>query len=46
VLAVVIVAVYFATSSTPTEVRLRKVVYSDLQQASSALEQLVAENTK
>ena len=45
-LAGAIVAVYLATSSSPTEVRLRNVVYSDVKQASAALEQLVSENTK
>ncbi len=45
-LAVVIVAVVVATAPAPTKVVLRNVVYSDVQQASSALKQLVAENTK
>ena len=45
-LAVVIVAVVIATAPAPTKVVLRNVVYSDVQQASSALKQLVAENTK
>ncbi len=45
-LVVVIVAVVIATAPAPTKVVLRNVVYSDVQQASSALKQLVSENTK
>ena len=45
-LVVVIVAVVIATAPTTTKVVLRNVVYSDVQQASSALKQLVSENTK
>jgi eukaryotic-like serine/threonine-protein kinase len=45
-IAVVIVAVVVATAPAPTKVVLRNVVYSDVQQASSALKQLVSENTK
>jgi serine/threonine protein kinase len=45
-LAVVIVAVVIATAPAPTKVVLRNVVYSDVQQTSSALKQLVSENTK
>jgi serine/threonine protein kinase len=45
-LAVVIVAVVLATAPAPTKVVLRNVVYSDVQQAASALKQLVSENTK
>jgi serine/threonine protein kinase len=45
-IVVVIVAVVIATAPAPTKVVLRNVVYSDVQQASSALKQLVAENTK
>ncbi len=45
-IAVVIVAVVIATAPGPTKVVLRNVVYSDIQQASSALKQLVSENTK
>jgi hypothetical protein len=44
--AVVIVAVVVATAPTPTKIVLRNVVYSDVHEASSALKQLVAENTK
>ncbi len=43
---VAIVAVVIATAPAPTKVVLRNVVYSDVQQASSALKQLVSENTK
>ena len=46
VLVVVIVAVVVATTPTQTKVVLRNVVYSDVQQAASALKQLVSENTK
>jgi serine/threonine protein kinase len=46
VLVVVIVAIVVATAPAPTKVVLRNVVYSDVQQASSALKQLVSENTK
>jgi hypothetical protein len=45
-IAVVIAAVVIATAPAPTKVVLRNVVYSDVQQASSALKQLVSENTK
>ncbi len=45
-LVVVIVAVVIATAPAPTKVVLRNVVYNDVQQASSALKQLVSENTK
>jgi serine/threonine-protein kinase len=46
VLAVAIVAVVVATAPAPTKVVLRTVVYNDVQQTSSALKQLVSENTK
>jgi eukaryotic-like serine/threonine-protein kinase len=45
-IVVVIVAIVVATAPAPTKVVLRNVVYSDVQQASSALKQLVSENTK
>ncbi|HUB72510.1 MAG TPA: protein kinase [Solirubrobacteraceae bacterium] len=45
-LAVAIVAVVIATAPSPAKVVLRDVVYSDVQQASSALKQLVSENTQ
>jgi serine/threonine protein kinase len=45
-LAVAIVVVIVATAPAPTKVVLRNVVYTDVQQASSALKQLVSENTK
>ena len=41
-LAVVIVAVVIATAPAPTKIVLRNVVYADVQQASSALKQLVS----
>jgi hypothetical protein len=45
-LALVIVAVVVITAPASTQVKLRNVVYSDVQQAASALKQLVSENTK
>jgi serine/threonine-protein kinase len=45
-LALVIVAVVVITAPAQTQVKLRNVVYSDVQQAASALKQLVSENTK
>jgi hypothetical protein len=45
-IAVAIVVIVVATAPAPTKVVLRNVVYSDVEQASSALKQLVAENTK
>jgi Flp pilus assembly protein TadB len=45
-LALVIVAIVVLTAPSPTRVVLRNVVYSDIQHASSALKQLVSENTK
>jgi hypothetical protein len=42
----VIAIVYVVTASAPTQIKLRNVVYSDVQQATSALKQLVSENTK
>jgi len=45
-LALVIVAVVVITAPAPTQVKLRNVVYSDVQQAASALKQLVSENTR
>jgi serine/threonine-protein kinase len=46
VLALAIVAVVLITAPAPTRVTLRDVVYHDVQRASSALRQLVSENTK
>jgi len=46
VLALAIVAVVVLTAPSPTKVVLRNVVYSDVQRASSALKQLVSENTQ
>ncbi|HWG07386.1 MAG TPA: protein kinase [Solirubrobacteraceae bacterium] len=45
-LALVIVAIVVITAPASTQVKLRNVVYSDVQQAASALKQLVSENTK
>jgi eukaryotic-like serine/threonine-protein kinase len=45
-LALVIVAVVLITAPSPTKVVLRNVVYSDVQEASQALKQLVSENTQ
>jgi eukaryotic-like serine/threonine-protein kinase len=45
-LAAVVLAVVLITAPAPTKVMLRQVVYSDVQQASTALKQLVSENTK
>jgi eukaryotic-like serine/threonine-protein kinase len=46
VLILAIVAVVVLTAPAPSKVVLRNVVYSDVQQASSALKQLVSENTQ
>jgi eukaryotic-like serine/threonine-protein kinase len=45
-IAVAVVAIVVVTSPANTQIRLRNVVYSDVQQATSALKQLVSENTK
>jgi hypothetical protein len=45
-LVLIVVAVVVLTAPAPTRVVLRNVVYSDIQQASSALKQLISENTK
>ncbi|HEY4895384.1 MAG TPA: protein kinase [Solirubrobacteraceae bacterium] len=45
-LALVIVAVVLITAPAPTKVTLRNVVYQDVGQATSALKQLVSENTQ
>jgi len=45
-LAVAIAVVVLVTTPAPTRVVLRNVVYTDIQKASSALKQLVSENTK
>jgi eukaryotic-like serine/threonine-protein kinase len=42
----VIALILVATASGPTKIRLTKVVYTDVQQSSEALSQLVSENTK
>jgi serine/threonine protein kinase len=46
VLALAIVAVVLITAPAPSKVVLRNVVYSDVQQATQALKQLVSENTQ
>jgi serine/threonine-protein kinase len=46
VIAIAIVAVVVLTAPAPTKVVLRNVVYSDVGKASSALKQLVSENTQ
>ncbi len=45
-LALVVIAVIVLSAPSQTKVVLRNVVYSDVQQASSALKQLVSENTQ
>ena len=45
-LVLIIVAVVVISSPKATEVRLRNVVYPEIQQAAAALRQLVAENTQ
>jgi serine/threonine-protein kinase len=46
VLAAVIAAVVIVATPTQTTVKLRQVVYSDVQRTAGALKQLVSENTK
>jgi serine/threonine-protein kinase len=45
-IAVAVVAVVVLTAPAPAKVVLRNVVYSDVQQASTALRQLISENTQ
>jgi eukaryotic-like serine/threonine-protein kinase len=45
-IAVAIIAIVLLSAPAQTRVVLRNVVYSDVQQAASALKQLVSENTK
>jgi eukaryotic-like serine/threonine-protein kinase len=45
-LAVAIVAYVVATAPAPTRVNLRNVVYTDVERTSTALQELVRENTK
>jgi serine/threonine protein kinase len=45
-LAVAIIAVVLATAPAPTRISLRNVVYSDVERSSSALQELVSENTR
>jgi serine/threonine-protein kinase len=46
VVVLAVIAAVLVSAPSSTKVVLRNVVYSDVQQASSALKQLVAENTK
>jgi eukaryotic-like serine/threonine-protein kinase len=46
VLVLAVIAVVLITAPSPPKITLRNVVYHDVQQASSALKQLVSENTK
>jgi len=46
VLVLAIVAIVIATAPGPAKVTLRTVVYSDIHQASAALQRLVSENTQ
>jgi eukaryotic-like serine/threonine-protein kinase len=46
VLILAIVAIVVITAPAPTKIRLSQVVYSDVQQASAALKQLVSDNTQ
>jgi serine/threonine protein kinase len=46
VIAVAVVAVVLATTPAPTRVVLRNVVYQDVHKASTALRQLISENTQ
>jgi serine/threonine protein kinase len=46
VLAVIVVAVIFATSPASTTIRIHNVVHKDVNQAATSLQELVAENTK
>ncbi|MFI5005606.1 MAG: protein kinase [Solirubrobacterales bacterium] len=45
-IAVAIVAIVVASAPTPTKITLRNVVYSDVERTSTALQELVRENTK
>jgi hypothetical protein len=45
-LAGVIAVIVAVTAPATTQIRLREVVYNDVEQASLALKQLVSENTK
>jgi hypothetical protein len=45
-LAAAVIAVMILTAPSPAKVVLRNVVYSDVQKASTALKQLVSENTQ
>jgi hypothetical protein len=45
-IAVAVVAVVLATTPAPTRIALRRVVYTDVEETSAALQQLVNENIK
>ena len=45
-IAAAIIAIILVSSPASTQVRLRQVVYSEVQQAAAALKQLVSENTQ
>ncbi len=45
-IAVIVVALVISSAPAPTKITLRKVVYTDVEQASNALQDLVSENTK
>jgi serine/threonine-protein kinase len=45
-IALAVIAVILVTAPATTKVKLREVVYSDVQQTSAALQKLVSENTK
>jgi beta-lactam-binding protein with PASTA domain len=45
-LAVIVAAVIFLTSPASTTIKVRNVIYKDVNQSATALKELVAENTK
>ena len=45
-LALVVIAIVLISAPAPTQVTLRNVVYSNVQQASAALQELVSKNTQ
>jgi serine/threonine-protein kinase len=46
VVALAVVAIVIASAPAPTRITLRNVVYSDVREASAALQELVSKNTK
>jgi hypothetical protein len=46
VVALAVVAIVIASAPAPTRITLRNVVYSDVREASAALQDLVSKNTK